>query len=109
MIECIKGFRAQLKLHVFGHSELTLQSQIQGLPAGTIDRVSPDVSEGEGCRGSKRSGIKPTVGRVGTGAEHGLSRVPRTNWIFAQKRARVGGIAKYRDSERKSALCLIYR
>ena len=35
------------------HRKLALQSEVEGLPARTIDRVSPDVSESEGRRRSK--------------------------------------------------------
>src|SRR2546425_9164626 len=109
MVECIKGFRAKLEFYGFGHGKLALQSEVEGLPAGTIHGVAPDVSESEGRRRSKCCCIKPTGGRVRAGAEHWLTGVIRTNWVFTQKRARVGGIAEYGDSERKAALCLIYR
>src|ERR1700730_11519388 len=109
MVEGIKGFPAKLEFYGFGYGNLVLQSQVEGLPAGTIHSVSPDVSESEGCRRSKCCCIKPTGGRMRAGAEDGLTCVVGTNWVFTQERARVGGIAEYGDRERKAALCLIYR
>ena len=99
MIECVEGFRANLEFYVFGHSKIALQSQVEGLPAGTIDCVSPHVSESEGRRRSKCGCIKPTRGRTCAGAEHRLTSVIGTNWVFTKERARVGGIAEYGDGK----------
>ncbi len=107
MVKRIKGLSAQLDLDVLGHPKLKLQGKVKGLLPGTINSVSSHITEGERRRRGKCRGVKPIIGRVCAGPEYRLARIVGADWVFAQQRAGVCGIAEHRDGEGKPALRLI--
>src|SRR5215510_9328986 len=61
MIECVKSLGPYLELDLLRNRKLTLQRQIESLTAGTIDRVSSDVTEGESSGSRECRRVEPLI------------------------------------------------
>src|SRR6266513_2190422 len=98
VIESVESLGTYLELDLLGNRKLSLQREIESLPARTINCVSSYVTESEGGRRCKCSRVKPLIGGSRAGSENRQASVVSANRIFTEQRSCVRRIAKDRNS-----------
>lgn len=108
VIEAIKEFAAKLESHSFGNSKVANYREVKSLRSGPVDRVSTNISKGEGGRSDKRGGVEPAARRLRARSKLVLAGGVGANGILSQHCAGIRGVAEHRNGKRETGLHLIY-